>query len=227
MRTEFDPSDPFPRMTPRTWEYRDQIAHGRAADAWLGLQISRTETEIASRWKTNPDLSLTGTQAWVGLSPDSLQTPYTELRQMLDAISPPPGSIVCDLGAGYGRMGFVIQRHFPEAEFLGLELVGERVKEGAEALARHECSRARLVEQDLAAPDFELPRAAAYFLYDFGSREAITRILGELRLRARTEPVTVIGRGRATRDSIERGEPWLSQVSPPIHFDTFSIYRSG
>jgi len=227
MSPAFDPADPFPRMTPEVWPYPDQLAHARAVDAWLGIDTARTEAEVMKHWRANQDLSLTGIQAWAGLPTDSLQTPYTEMRQMLDALMLPEGATLCDLGAGYGRMGFVVEACHPTLRFLGLELVGERVQEGSRALVRHGCSRARLVEQDLTDPRFELPRAQAYFVYDFGSREAIQRILTLLKERARAEPVTVVGRGRATRDAIERGEPWLSQVLPPFHFDRFSIYRSG
>ena len=37
---------------------------------------------------------------------------------------------VVDLGAGYGRMGLVIAKHYPTLSFWGVEYVAERVAEG-------------------------------------------------------------------------------------------------
>jgi hypothetical protein len=133
---------------------------------------------------------------------------------------------VVDLGAGYGRLGFVLQRHFPEVEFLGLELVAERVREGQAALQRFGAGNARLVVADLADPAFRVPEAAVYFIYDFGVRAAIAKVLDEMRGIAGRRAITVVGRGRAIRDQIERGHPWLGEVNPPFHRPHFSIYCS-
>jgi precorrin-6B methylase 2 len=156
----------------------------------------------------------------------TLLTPYLEIRQMLEDLAPAPGSTLVDLGAGYGRIGFVVARHFPEVNFIGYEFVKERVDEGTRCLAIQGATRARLLQADLFSKSFVLPRAKFYFLYDYGSREAIEQTLNALKEAARAHPITVIGRGRLTRDLIEREHPWLSQVNPPRHRGNYSIYCS-
>jgi hypothetical protein len=149
-------------------------------------------------------------------------TPYSEIRFMLEQI--PKAKSIVDLGAGYGRMGFVIERHFPSIDFLGVEAVVERVKEGAAALKRFG-ARGSLIAGDLTK--MPLPSADTYFLYDYGSANAIEKTLCDLRARSLLESITVIGRGGATRSSIERAHLWLSAVVPPTHFPHFSIYRTA
>jgi hypothetical protein len=80
--------------------------------------------------------------------------------------------------------------------------------------------------EDISRTDWSLPDAELYFIYDFGDLESIIRVIDRLKTRARQQPITVVGRGRRTRDHIERHEPWLSQVNPPDHCGNFSIYRS-
>jgi hypothetical protein len=121
-------------------------------------------------------------------------------------------------------MGFVIARHFPSIEFLGIEVVPERVAEGAAALSRFS-ARGRLVEGDLTR--LPLPEADTYFLYDYGSQSAIEKTLNDLRERSMSAPLTVVGRGGATRSLIEKKHLWLSGVIPPEHFRNFSIYRTA
>lgn len=223
----FRPDDPFPLLSSGSHSYADAQEHAEAVDAWLGLEVARTEERIVSRaGRESAPGADRGQQLWIGLPPRALLTPYTELRLMLELLAPPPGSLLVDLGAGYGRMGFVLARHRPGSLFVGFERVEERVSEGTRALARAGCGQARLECRDLEARDFIPPRAFAYFIYDYGSREAIARTLRDLMTIAREAPIRVIGRGRATRDRIEREEPWLSQINTPEHHGNFSIYRS-
>jgi precorrin-6B methylase 2 len=148
---------------------------------------------------------------------------------MASDLKPAAGQTVVDLGAGYGRLGFVISRHYEGVRFVGYELGAERVAEGRRALraAGIDPGLIELIQADLAAPDYEPIAADFYFIYDYGTRDAIAKTLADLQKLARQRPITVAGRGRAARDAIERGEPWLSQVIPPVHRGRYSIYRSG
>lgn len=219
--TSFDPADPYPLAF--AGDYRDAQAHAGAVDAWLGLGAEAVESSLNGR--QSPE----GQRLWLGLPVQAMLTPYVELRAMLERLSPRPGETVIDLGAGYGRMGFVLARHFSQVRFVGYELVAERVAEGRRALdlAGARAPGVRLEAADLAAESFELPPAEHYFIYDYGSRGAIDKTLGDLRRIAGRRAITVIGRGRATRDAIERGHPWLAEVVQPEHCGNFSIYRSA
>ncbi|MCM2324247.1 MAG: class I SAM-dependent methyltransferase [Oligoflexia bacterium] len=216
----FDPTHPFPLLPEGSHSYPEAQAHAEAVDAWLGLRTAEIEAELAVR--PRPE----GQQLWIGTPTRVFLTPYTELRLLLDRLAPGAGTTIVDLGAGYGRMGFVLGVHHPGVRFLGYEFVEERVKEGQRGLARWTYPGIELRQADLAAASFLPEPADFYFIYDYGTREAIEKTLGDLREIARLRPLTVIGRGRASRDAIERRHPWLSQVVPPRHFGHYSIYRT-
>lgn len=192
--------------------------HAASADAWLGLRVDKVEGALAD--------PRDGQERWVGRHASVFLTPYVELRAWLEALRPQAGDVVVDLGAGYGRLGFVMARHFPQCRFRGYELVPERVAEGAKALQRFPAPSASLEVADISADAWQLPPAAIYFIYDFGSRESIAKVLEKLRERAGAQAIRVVGRGRGVRDQIERAHPWLGSVHEPIHGPHYSVYRS-
>lgn len=223
----FDPTDPFPLLAEHSAStYAEAQEHSRLCDAWLGLRTEETEDEIYERERSRSPSHWREHQHWIGLPVKSLLTPYTELREILERVRPVAGQTVVDFGAAYGRLAFVMARHFPEVSFIGYEVVPERVHETRRCMTERPCPRARIEEADVARPEFVPPRAEVYFIYDFGTRDAIEKCLQDLRaISSRHGMVTVVGRGRATRDAIERHHPWLSQVHPASHYPHYSIYR--
>jgi len=218
----------FPLLLPQEKSYTHEQIHSQRVDKHLGLQTIQTEEKISNQYALNEKRNSQGmpTQYWIDLPVEALLTPYSEIREILEKLKPEPHQTVIDLGAGYGRMGFVLNKHYPDVFFKGYEVVSERVQEGLRVLKKHHCLNAELLHQDLTSPDFTLPKAQFYFLYDFGSRQAIQKNLKDLQVIAQTQSITVIGRGRSSRDTIEKGCPWLSQVHPPQHFEHYSIYNS-
>jgi hypothetical protein len=167
-----------------------------------------------------------GNQTWVGLHPETLQTPYSELCQMMRHLEPFEGHLV-DLGAGYGRMALVLASFNQHATFTGFELVKERVIEGQRVLENLGLVRAKLFQQDLVASDFKMPVADAYFLYDYGKVHHIRHTLEQLKAVADHKTFKVIARGKGCRSLIDYEHPWLSQVYSAIHEENFSIYSMG
>jgi hypothetical protein len=216
----FDPQDPYPL---ESMSYPEAQRHAGAVDLWLGLRIDEVEADISFK---NQSSGPRDQQKWGGLAPQVLLTPYTELRAMLADVGLKNSDCVVDLGAGYGRMGFVLAKHYPEVQFVGYEILEERVREAKRCLENHSCHRAKMICADLSATDFFPVLANVYFIYDYGSRLAVVKTLEDLKKIAQTRPITVIGRGRLSRDLIERETPWLSQVIKPSHRGNFSIYRS-
>lgn len=219
----FDASDPFP-FPPAGSIYAEAQQHAEAVDAWLGFKIREIERTLS---EDSEPTAFPNEQKWIGLRTQALLTPYVELRQMLGDLKPAPGQLILDLGAGYGRLGLVLARHFPDAHFRGFEIVRDRVQEGNRVLLEQGAKNALLIEADISLPEFELPEADFYFLYDYGTRAAIEKTLEDLKSKASRHPITVIGRGRATRDAIEKRHFWLSAVISPLHRGNYSVYRSG
>lgn len=215
----FDPRDPFPLLPVTGENYAEAKRHAAEVDAWLGFRIDETEASL----KAPPP----GAQTWQGLPAQAWQTPYIEIREMLHRVRPADGATVVDLGCGYGRMAHVLHRHHPGAAFLGFELAAARVREGRRVLAALNDPRLQLREQDLADPSFTPPTADVFFIYDFGAADAVEKILQDLRAQARARAVTLIARGRLTRNLVHSRHPWLAEVVEPEHTPHFSIYRSA
>ncbi|HEY8279454.1 MAG TPA: class I SAM-dependent methyltransferase [Bdellovibrionota bacterium] len=216
---EFHEKDPFPLVGEIIPElYADSKRHAASVDDWLGLAVEKIESRLAD--------PKDGAERWIGRHSSVFLTPYVELRAWLEELKPKEGSTVVDLGAGYGRLGFVLARHFPEVKFLGFELVPERVREGTAALARFKATNASLEEADLSLPSWKPPVADIYFIYDYGSPEAVRKTLEDLKHISNKKGIIVVGRGRGVRDKIEKEHPWLGSVYGPVHRAHYSIYRS-
>jgi hypothetical protein len=206
--------------------------HSELIDNFLGLKANLIEAELLNRAKKilengsvkNWGQKLHGTQTWIGLHPQTLQTPYSEMWEMVQILKPKSNSKVVDLGAGYGRMGIVLNHFDPSIEFIGYELVPERVVEGNRFLGQFQCQKAQIKEQDLFHPDFILPRADYYFMYDYGTVENIRKTLFDLCVLE--HKFFVIAKGRSSRSIIDLNLPWLSQVHQPLHLKSYSIYSN-
>lgn len=167
-----------------------------------------------------------GVQTWVGLELQTLQTPYSEIYRILQLLKMRPYQHVVDLGAAYGRMGIVMGGLFIKNLFTGFEFVKARVDEGNRVYRELGFSRSKLVEADLAAPDFELPEADVYFIYDYGQVEHINRTLLQIQVVSEKRPVKVVVRGKFTRRIIADRHEWLELHYEGKLEELFSIYTA-
>lgn len=201
-------------------------------DRYFGYEIDKIEHNLlTSARNLRPDGTMDnfgevlhdGHQTWVGLDPQILNTPYPELVQLCRLLKPQAGELMIDIGAGYGRLGLVLHTLYPEAHFLGYELVKERVTEGTRVFRNNQCHNARLVQQDLTDDKFILPDAKIYFLYDYGKVSHIRQTLKQIEQKTERLRFKVVARGKGSRSIIEHEHPWLC-ISPVHHEENFSIY---
>lgn len=202
-------------------------------DRYFGLKVNEIEESLYHAAKSlRPMGNLSnlghvlhqGHQTWVGLEPETLQTPYQELVRLCEHLQLKSGELMVDLGAGYGRLGLVLHELYKGVLFKGYELVSERVMEGNRVFENFSCINARLFTQDLTDPAFKIPRADYYFIYDYGKVAHIRETLKQIENFTDSGKFKVIARGKGTRSIIEHEHPWLSQINPVIHEENFSIY---
>jgi hypothetical protein len=223
-------------MNKEIFECQDQTQAGRAShsknlDELLGFEVDRIERELLLKaqkirpgghlWSLGQGLHK-GSQTWIGLDPQVIQTPYAELVEILGLLDLEGGKKVVDLGAGYGRMGIVLNSLYPSSSFLGLELVKERVTEGMRIFKKLSLS-AELIEQDLTQDNVEIPMADIYFIYDFGEIKHIKKIL---ELLPADKKFHLVARGKGSQGLIDHKFPWLSDVAAVIRKENFSIYSN-
>lgn len=227
-------------LTPSLFDRPNDHSQARRAseqlDLLLGVAVASIEEKLLgfARLKDPQGSHKTwgpgihqGNQTWVGLSHQTLQTPYSELIQMCELLNPRSGSLVVDLGAGYGRMGLVLESFYPEVRFLGLEFVEERVVEGARIFEQYNCRRARLLQGDLTQEGFELPEAESYFIYDYGTLPHIRRTLKQFEELSERKSFKLVARGHGVRNLIHYEHPWLANICPAIHRENFSVYATS
>jgi hypothetical protein len=162
-----------------------------------------------------------GNQTWVGLHPETIQTPYAELARLCAKLSLKNGDHVVDLGAGYGRLGLILHDLYPGVTFHGIEFVSERVEEGQRIYRENGLDPLTLSQGDLTAENYFPEEASHYFLYDFGKVPHIRGILQQLGEIADKKKFTLIGRGKGVRSLISHEFLWLT---PGYEEENFSIY---
>lgn len=204
-------------------------------DQELGFKISEIEFDLLKQAQAiaqSQDIySLgkvlhQGNQTWVGLDPQTLQTPYGELQQICEFLKIKDDSQVIDLGAGYGRLGIVLFQYNPTVQFIGYEYVKERVDEGNRLFQLGGNTKARLYQQDLLQDGFTIPTGQYYFIYDYGFPPQIRQTLKQLELLAVNNDLVIIARGKGIRSQIHSEHPWLCQVFKPWHQENYSIYSN-
>lgn len=165
-----------------------------------------------------------------------VQTSYSSILLALDRAQVPQGARVLDLGSGYGRVGFVLGLLRPDVSFTGYEYVDHRVQDSKAVAAKAGLANVDFETQDLS--HFDLPRADVYYMYDPFSRETYAYVLNQLIAIGRTDPVTIITKGRANtwvRDALEEhgwsidetcdsGTVWLFRSPPLSQSETLSTF---
>lgn len=182
-------------------------------DLVLGFNIKQIEEKLQARARMlvpeshfdqwGPTLH-GGAQTWIGLDFQILQTTYHDLKTLFEVIRPGPNERIIDLGAGYGRLGIFLHHFYSKTEFLGIELVEERVNEGNRILKGLHSVNKKLISLDLSDLD-ELPEGDIYFIYDFGSVDHIKKILDKLK---ETPKRMLVVKGRIARQMMLKDEDY-------------------
>lgn len=202
--------------------YASSKTHSEKIDRLAGYSIHEIEKNLLQQ-KSNLQKQK---QLWVGLGIQALQTPYSEILQMFEVLKPKPEEMWLDLGAGYGRLGFVLGLLHPATSFRGYEYVAERVQEGNRILKNWNLPQNQILQMDLASENFHVDNGDVFFIYDFGSQADVYKVIEKLRQVALHKSIRVIARGRGIRNWIMIDFPWLSQVNTAQHFENWSIFTS-
>ncbi len=205
-------------------DYAEAKIQSTHLDQLLGFRYEDIEESLL---KTHQDSIFSSErQFWYGLELPSLQTPYSEIHEMVKRLKPQDHELWLDLGAAYGRMGIFLGFLYPKVRFIGYEYVSERVCEANRVFQDWKLESVVMKQADLATESFQVEQADLYFIYDFGSKTDVYRVLEKLRLIAQTKKIRVIARGRGVRNWILMDFPWLYDVCPAEHYLNWSLFQS-
>ncbi|MBC97885.1 MAG: hypothetical protein CME63_09050 [Halobacteriovoraceae bacterium] len=161
--------------------------HARDLDKKLGFKINRIEAKLLQKYRSYDEYSneggtqhYEGTQTWIGLPPQVLQTPYNDIYEALESLSQYPIERIVDIGCGYGRVGLVMNSLFPNAEFIGYEVLKQRAREANRVYEQLDLENCEVLLENVLDDAFKLPKAQIYFIYDFSEMHDLCVILDEL-----------------------------------------------
>lgn len=175
----------------------------RSLDRSLGFRISKIEARLLKKYRaydrcgddSNRKKHFQGTQTWIGLHPQVLQTPYSDLFKIFVQLKELEFGHIVDIGAGYGRIGLALLSIYPHAKFTGFEILKQRQVEGTRIFEKYDLTNARIILKNVLDIDFEIPSADAYFIYDFSEKEDVDIILSQLRDKVKQSPAYLLTAG--------------------------------
>ncbi len=203
--------------------FRDSKLSSEEIDNKLGLKIQHTEKLLVDDCKSiNREFD---SRTWIGLDGQVLNTPYSELFEIVQALAPYDISSAVDLGAGYGRLGVVLSAFFPRVTFEGHELIEQRVNEGNQLFRNLKLDNCCLHQSDIVN-SFELKDFDLYFIYDFSDTQDLKIILKKLEEKFLERNFFIIARGRAIRSLIQYHFPVFWAQENAFHQENWSLYKS-
>lgn len=120
------------------------------------------------------------------------ETSYLMIRDIFEKCPPQTNETWIDVGSGYGRLGLMGGTNFPHTNFIGFEIVKERVAEASRIATAFELTNSRFFQQDLSAPTFHLPVADVYFFFSPVNGETADKLVSELISNAKIKKHRVI-----------------------------------
>ncbi len=215
-------------------EKRHPRLHAKAVDKLLGYKISKIEVKLLQKYRaydrdddaSNRKQHYKGTQTWIGLHPQALQTPYCDIYDALKKLDDAQIDHVVDIGAGYGRVGLVLSVLRPEAKFTGYEIVRPRQVEGNRVFSKLGLHNSEIELRNVLESDFQLPEADVYFIYDFSEREDLFLILEQLSRKVLNKKFYLIMRGDRVDHLMKHNFNHIWQCSMNLHSSDLKIYTS-
>lgn len=208
--------------------------HAKNLDKKIGFKSSKIETKLLQKYRAydqNEDPSSNknhyqGTQTWIGLHPQALQTSYDELYQVLIKLEKFEIKNIVDIGAAYGRVGIVGKAIFPNATFKGFEILKNRQLEANRVFELLGLQNCEVYLQNVLTDGFRIPSADIYFLYDFSEIGDLCIILDQLSSYMKNNNFFVITKGDRLNYLIEKRYKEFWRVNHFIKVGELKIYSS-
>ena len=198
--------------------------HSQFLDQEFGFNISAVEQKLISNEKRG--VYSGESRSWVGVSPHIFQTPYSEIYEFLLYFKNIDFNKVVDIGAGYGRIGIVLNALYPNCQFVGIEFVEDRVTEAQRVFNSLRLQNAKMLSQNVISPHFVLPVSDIYFVYDFSDLRDLENLLRKFDILWDKQEFFIVVRGKALRSLIQNKYPQFWRLNGAFHNEHWSIYSS-
>lgn len=201
--------------------------YSQVLDESFGFNINLIEEKLCKDlMELDVNYKLGKSRTWIGLHPQIFQTPYAEIDIFLAKLKDYKPNSIVDLGAGYGRVALVMQKHLPGSTFLGYELVKERCDEGNRIFKKQGLKNCKLIDTNIVAEDFRIPKADIYFIYDFSDQPDQKKLLDIFSTMMESNRFFLVVRGKSMRSLIQNKYPEFYNCFNPLHEENWSIYST-
>jgi hypothetical protein len=157
----------------------------------------------------------------------NVQSSYATLLNILRNTKRETKITIVDLGAGYGRLGFVVGILYPQYFFIGYEIIQHRVDSANITALQFEISdRVQFTTQDLSALDFIIPDADIYYMYDPFIVETYHHVLEQLVKIGNRKKITIITKGNAGKMLIDQNLSSHWQGTKYFEFGNIAVFES-
>jgi len=211
--------------------------HSKSIDKLLGFRILKIERKLIQQYKAfyveenNSTKKIfnsndSSAETWIGLNPQVLLTPYSELYDIFNLISDKKVEKIIDIGCAYGRVGIVAKSFFPNVEFIGYEIVKKRINE-ANRISDNLKYDFKILDQNVLDEGFILPESSVYFIYDFSHFMHINVILTQMLELSKRKGFILVAKGDEVRSNIQLYFPRFYMNAKPIYKKDWSIFFVG
>ena len=164
-------------------------------DALLGLAVAKTSKAIGDQLANSPPHEWAGEHVWQ--EPGETGHPmtgYADALAMFEHLQLPDGSVFCELGSGFGRLGLIIGLLYPRLIYRGYELVAPRVEAAQQAHAQLNLGdHVQFQVSDLSAwSALAADDADVYYVFCSFSEETGKHVLEELRKVAKRKTIQLV-----------------------------------
>ncbi|MGB0453427.1 MAG: hypothetical protein ACPGJV_06905 [Bacteriovoracaceae bacterium] len=209
--------------------------HAKELDRIFGYKIPKIEEKLNQKYRvyyqandeSNRKKHFEGTQTWIGLHPQVLQTPYSEILACFQFLKDENVESIIDIGSAYGRVGLVKNCLFPDAEFLGYEILKKRECEGNRIFQKYGLNNCKILNENVLDDNFELPDAQVYFIYDFSEYNDICTILDLLSLKVGRLKFFLISKGEQLDFLISKKYRDFWKTHSLVSIGDLKIYQPG
>lgn len=185
--------------------------HSKNVDKFLGYKIPKIEQKLLKNFRSyeqradhsNKKDHFKGTQTWIGLHPQILQTPYSDILEIFRILEKQNVSTIVDFGAAYGRVGFVLNSLSNHYNFIGFEILDERANEAIRLFEKFDLQHATILTQNILDDDFSVPLADVYFIYDFSEVDDIRHIIYKIEQTHPNKEYYIVAKGERVNQALK------------------------
>ena len=121
-----------------------------------------------------------------------ISTPLENLVHISNLMKFKPGQTLIDIGSGHGDPGFVFGALNPGLEIVGYDIVKEKVDGANRSAHKLGLNNVRFIQQDLSDPDFVLPEADYYYLFNPVNEDILVSLVKQIKKHSEHRDIKVL-----------------------------------